>query len=452
MILLFRQFLRSSLALYGLVILLICSVVACLVGKQHITELKNTQTESQKYQKHQIEYNVKYFPTDLGYMLYYQRFGIANTIMPLQAFAIGHRDLNPSVIALTVRNLEAQRYDGDFINPYNSFVGNIDLSFVIIYLFPLVLIAFGYNVISGEKENGTWNLLNTQSDSKIALISKMIFARMFPVFAIYIGITLIAGAVLRLPFNQALFSYILLGLMYLFFWLSLLIVVLALDRSSTTNALSLALCYLILLVLLPSLTNNYLAHQYPIPEALENNIKQRKGYHEKWDMDHKETLSKFFTKYPQFSHYKVPDQDFNWPIYYAMQQQGDDDAAASTQGLFSKLKMRDEAALQISKFIPTLLIQLGFTRLAKSDLLNHIKFLEAAGNFHAQKRLHFYPKIFENEQASNQDWSTLQSLNYFNEDEEFNWPATVLPLFWMILIMISSAVIISNYGKFFSFQ
>ena len=47
----------------------------------------------------------------------------------------------------------------EMINPVQLLLGTFDLAFVIIYILPLLIIAFTYNVLSREKEQGTLKLL-----------------------------------------------------------------------------------------------------------------------------------------------------------------------------------------------------------------------------------------------------------------------------------------------------
>jgi ABC-2 type transport system permease protein len=95
--------------------------------------------------------------------MYYLKFAYINPTENLAGLAIGQRDINSSIQVNTIRGLEGQKYDSDIRNPFQLMMGNFDLSFVILYLFPLVIISLCYNLYSEEKENGTWALLKTQS-------------------------------------------------------------------------------------------------------------------------------------------------------------------------------------------------------------------------------------------------------------------------------------------------
>jgi ABC-2 type transport system permease protein len=101
----------------------------------------------------------------MGLLLYYFRFGLVNHTPNLAGLSIGQRDINPSIISVTIRNLEEQKYTTDLMNPMYQLLGNLDFSFVLLYFFPLIIIAFCFNIISEEKEEGTWSLLLTQAQN-----------------------------------------------------------------------------------------------------------------------------------------------------------------------------------------------------------------------------------------------------------------------------------------------
>ena len=86
----------------------------------------------------------------MGLLLYYVKFSLVNKTFPINSLAIGQRDVNPSIQSVTIRGLEGQKYDSELNNPSNLLLGNLDFSFVLIYLFPLLIIAFTYNIVSEE--------------------------------------------------------------------------------------------------------------------------------------------------------------------------------------------------------------------------------------------------------------------------------------------------------------
>ena len=85
--------------------------------------------------------------------------------------AIGQRDLFRYYYRLTGMSLYYQLFENELANPMNLLAGNFDLCFVIIYLIPLLIIAFCYGLYSTDKESGVLPLLLIQSLSLQRIIT-----------------------------------------------------------------------------------------------------------------------------------------------------------------------------------------------------------------------------------------------------------------------------------------
>jgi ABC-2 type transport system permease protein len=174
--LLIKNFTRSKGLMLGLLLLLISGLVSLKIGKQF---LENAQIieKTAHYQQENINRYVQNVDKEMGLLLYYLRFGLVNQTPNLAGLSIGQRDINPSIISVTIRNLEEQKYTTDLMNPMYQLLGNLDFSFVLLYFFPLIIIAFCFNLISEEKEEGTWSLLLTQAQNpKNVLLWKLLSA------------------------------------------------------------------------------------------------------------------------------------------------------------------------------------------------------------------------------------------------------------------------------------
>ena len=74
---------------------------------------------------------------------------------PLAPLAVGQSDLLPYYFRVTVNSRDTLMGNDEIENPIHLLSGRFDLAFVSIYLFPLMILALTYNLISGEKEDGT---------------------------------------------------------------------------------------------------------------------------------------------------------------------------------------------------------------------------------------------------------------------------------------------------------
>lgn len=433
----YKHFIRSRSVLAGLGLLFITGLISLLIGRQFMQRQEQHVRDVTAWQQEHIDRHVASPDQETGLLLYYLRFTIANKANPFNALSIGQKDVHPAVKSLTIRNLEAQQYDSDLYNPSNLLLGNLDYSFVLIYLFPLVLIAFTYNTLSSEKENGTWSLLVIQSGRPWRLLAKLFSLRCATIFAVF-GLLLLAAAVLlQLPFDASLLAVAALGAGYLLFWSALSFWVVSWQQSSAVNAVSLLAFWVLLTLVAPASLNSYLTNKYPVPEALETALDQRRGYHEKWDMDKQATMDKFFNHYPQFSKYPLPaDQSqFSWLWYYAMQQMGDDDAQQKSTEMKAKLQARERAAGAIASFVPTLHAQWQMDHIAQSGLSNYLQFQDSAARFHEKMRLYFYPKIFDDTPVETINWDHFP-VEFFAAPQVLSIGSMLLPVFLFSLLLL----------------
>ncbi|TDP03319.1 DUF3526 domain-containing protein [Flavobacterium sp. 245] len=435
LVLLFKNFIRSKGTKIGLLFLLIIGFISLLIGRQFQEKQQNNITEAALYQKEHIARNAAFHKDEIGLLLYYIKFSLVNNTLPINSLAIGQRDVNPSIQSVTIRGLEAQKYDSELNNPSNLLSGNIDFSFVLLYLFPLLIIAFSYNIISEEKESGTWKIVATQTPNTFFYILKLFYVRILSITVLLTLILLAAIFFLQIPIDKSFFLFYGLSVLYILFWFAVCFFIVSFQKNSNFNAVILLTIWLFLIIILPAGINTYIINKYKVPEALELALTQRNAYHEKWDMNKQETLDKFYNHYPQFKNYPLPDKEFSWLWYYAMQQMGDDESSVQSKELELKLKQRNQASELIAQFIPTLHTQIQLNEIAKSDLRNQLLFLKETTKFHEKLRLYFYPKIFDNAPVNQEKWEKFK-VETFKDNSEASFMKAFLPLFIFNLVLI----------------
>lgn len=435
LVLLFKNFIRSKGTKVGLIFLLLIGFISLLIGQQFQEKQHNNITETALYQKEHIARNAAFHKDEIGLLLYYIKFSLVNKTFPINSLAIGQRDVNPSIQSITIRGLEAQKYDAELNNPNNLLSGNLDFSFVLIYLYPLLIIAFSYNIISEEKESGTWKIVATQSQNIFLYILKLFYIRILSLIILLTIVLFMAALFLNIPLDKSFLSFYILCILYILFWFAVCFYIVSLQKSSNFNAVILLTIWLFMIIILPAIINTYIVNKYPVPEALELTLKQRNAYHEKWDMDKKITMDKFYNHYPQFKSYALPEAEFNWLWYYAMQQAGDDDSAEQSGELEIKLEQRNKTSQLIALFIPTLHTQMQLNEIAKSDLGNQLLFLKETKQFHEKLRLYFYSKIFNNTAVNQVKWDQFK-VKTFEDSSDTNLSKVFLPLLIFNLLLI----------------
>ncbi len=437
--LLIKHFFRSKTVWLAFGILIFLGVLSISTGKQFLNQKQATIAKTAEQQRKHIETQTKLYEDDIGLLLYYLKFSFVNPVQPLAGISMGQSDVNSHIQNVSILNLEGQKYDTDLVNPMRLQVGNLDISFLIIFLFPLIIIALSFNILSEEKEKGTWKMITTQGISSFKFLLKKLSIRVAFIYIALSILLLLSKIILGIPFTIDFLYIVIISYLYVLFWFALCFFIILLRKSSNTNAIILLSCWLLLVVFLPVLVNNYVANTYPVEEAFAMTIKQRDAYHTKWDTDKKETMEKFYNHYPQFRKYELTETGFSWLWYYAMQQMGDDESKVEREAMFEKIKKREELSASIAQFFPPLQVQLSMNSIANTGLSNHIAFLNETTNFHEDIRLQLYPKIFENLPASSVNWQEYKPV-VFKPQNSFNILKSVFSLLLLSFILIGLGV------------
>lgn len=109
--------------------------------------------------------------------------------------------------------------------------------------------------------------------------------RFVSVIGVFLILMILAFIILDLSFNTIFFGFVSVSLFYLSFWFALSFWIVSMKKNSSINAASLLSLWIVLIIVLPALLNNFIINRYPLPEALDTVIEQREGYHAKWDTD-----------------------------------------------------------------------------------------------------------------------------------------------------------------------
>lgn len=307
---------------------------------------------------------------------------------PFARLSIGQRDVNPYYLQLNGQNLYLQLFKSEIANPRKLLAGNFDLSFVIIYLLPLLIITFTYNLLSDEKERGTLPLLRIQPVALHHLIlCKLLF---------WLGIT--AALLLLISATAFLWSgiaatsarsmgwWMLITMSYTTCWFALLLLVNAFNRSSAFNAMwSLGLWLLFLVVVPASFNLSFTNESQADPVRLTDFIRRRQGLGES-KQEKRAVLERFYRQYPQ---YRPVDtitaaRFMEFQAYAAYVTLLDAEAKPSIDDYFQQVWKRQQQIAAFNLINPAVNTQNLLNILGHSGLEDAFAFRESIAHFHQQ--------------------------------------------------------------------
>ena len=356
-------------------------------------------------------------PADAGDIGYYHTTFAVHHPDPWAALSLGLRDVNPSYVKLRLLGLQNQLYATDNTNPMKVLSGNFDLAFVLVYLFPLLIIALSFNLLSSEREEGILVLLLAQPVRPGTVVAAKLAFRL----AIVLGLALLLSAVgmgwAGVPLDGRVATWLALTVLYCLFWFGVVLVVTALHRPSAVNAVALLGVWLLLVVLVPSLLNLGVAAARPVPQGIELTIKQREEIHGGWDRPKTETMNRFFALYPQWRDTATIRERFAWRWYYAFQHLGDLAVAPQAAAYARGLQQRYDLVERLNMLSPAINAQSSFNALAGTDLPTHLRFQCSATRFHDSLRAFYYPFLYRKVAFTHADYAREPTHTFTSQPE-----------------------------------
>lgn len=380
--------------------------------RQHLAELPTLAEHNAQ------ELQVK-FPgeADAGEIGYYRTTYAVHHPTRWASLSLGQRDVNPYYVKLRLLGLQGQLYASENVNPAKVLNGNFDLAFVLVYLFPLLVIALSFNLLSSEKEQGILPLLLAQPISAGLVVGAKLSFRLTLVLSLALGLSAVAMLGAQVPLDSRAGLWLALVTFYCLFWFGVAYVVTAWQRNSAFNAVTLVGLWLVLVVLVPGLLNVYVGAARPVPQGIELTVKQREEIHGGWDQPKTATMNRFFALYPQFRDTTTIQERFVWRWYYAFQHLGDHSvqplAAAYAQGM----QQRYELVNRLNWLSPAINAQTSFNALAGTDLPTHLAFQQSATRYHDALRAFYYPYLFHQVAFTHADYAKEPTHTFTSSSE-----------------------------------
>jgi ABC-2 type transport system permease protein len=229
---------------------------------------------------------------------------------PLTVLAVGQSDLVPSSYKVGLwGRLEWQaraRVVQQLEHPLLLKASRFDLAFVILYLYPLLILAVGYNMVSGERDARTLGMLLAQPVRLRTLVLGKVAARALFVFGCAVGFSLLGfllgGVGLGGDHLVRLLLWVAAVVVYGGFWFGLAVLANAFGRNSAATALVLAVAWLLFLFIVPSTVNFVATALYPVPPRIEF-INAARAAEDGARGRRKELVAAFLSEHPELAQY-----------------------------------------------------------------------------------------------------------------------------------------------------
>ncbi|MBU0488138.1 MAG: ABC transporter permease subunit [Bacteroidetes bacterium] len=340
----------------------------------------------------------------------------------LSFISMGLSDYYPYHYQISLRNQQLFSFlmgDDRMENPVNQLNSNFDLAFVLIWLLPLFIIAFSYNVLSSEKEQGTFKLLKAQPVS----ITRILIIKILLRFVIIIGIIAISICLFFSLFGVSIVDNItaIINLLsaisaYVLFWFMLSILVNLFNKNSSINAGILFTSWLLIILIIPTLLNLVANYKYPVSTRIEYISFVRDATCE-IDNNPDKVLDKYFSEHPELGTRKSENMPF-WVYTVALKNKIVEEVSDSLIMKYkSQLNNQIEFISYWKYFSPAIILQQALDKLSGNSTNDFLKFQAKADEYNYKWRRCFFQKILKDELLSKDDVLDLPRYSYEYEKE-----------------------------------
>ncbi len=334
---------------------------------------------------------------------------------PLAVVSTGQSDIFPFYSKVAVGNTNAGSDNDHFENPFSTAIGQFDLAFVLTFIFPLLIIAFTYNLLSAEREQGILRLLLSMPLSvRTWLFQKLTFRY---VFLLLLSIILLAMSLGIFGVSITNFSFLQLSAalgFYALFWFLVAFSVNLLEKSSAVNAMILLGVWLFFTLLVPSVASMLSSTLYPVPSRVGFVTAQRDAESEA-EKKHEEIINNFYAKNPQFlkpANEKEQTWRTRWLERFAEKEYSEKIVGKIRIDFEEKAQAQRHFADNFQWFSPAIFFQNTLSRLAKTDTETYLDFQVRTAEFEKKWTTFFKGKFLKDEKLKTADYDNLPKWEY----------------------------------------
>lgn len=333
---------------------------------------------------------------------------------PLLALTVGQSDLYANHYKVTARLQQAQLAGDQLTHPLAQLTGHFDLTFVVLYLYPLMILASGFDLTVTERQSGTLRmLLAFPVPLSVAVLAKvMARAALLLMLPAALLLSSLASGGASYPVGRLLL-WTLAVLVYGGFWLGLSIIVGATARSASASALVLAGAWLILVVLVPSLLNLLIRSAVPVPSSVEFATRARAATRDAV-LQGSRQLGSFLEDHP------ASGTGLQGMQQYAMLQDiRDTEVNRRMQPVLAQhegqLARQRRAVSGVQFLSPIMVMQLALTDIAGTGDVRYARFRNAVSEFQGSWKTFFQPRILTLTPLSSHDIASAPTFAFGEE-------------------------------------
>ena len=358
---------------------------------------------------------------------------------PMSFIATGQADLFTHYVKPTVSGDDFALNFTEMTSPVQLLFGSFDLAFVIVYLLPLLIIAFTYNVLSSEKEQGSLRLLASQPISIRKWVFQKLMLRFFwlsLLVALSLVIVILVARIQPLEWSS-IFSLLGLTLGYMLFWFALAFLVNIFVDSSAKNAVSLIMLWVVFVLLTPSVLNQLGNTLYPMPSRtlMINEMREQKAEATKRQ---DEILDNFLRDHPEYAINDSTQSRNFYHRYIASQKVVKEELEPIVDAYETQLQKQQKWTEKLQWISPAIVVQESLNQLAGTSTADYENYRKQVIGFAGEWRAHLTKFLYNNTPFGQKDYAALPQFEYQDK--------TNGKIGFSVLVLLAIALVLLIFG------
>lgn len=337
---------------------------------------------------------------------------------PLPWLAIGQSDLTPGHENVVLWRLATPGDSrAELENPTQLLAGRFDLAFVLVWLFPLCLLALLYDVLARDRESGTLRLGLAQGVTAHRWLWHRALVRAAPI----LGLAMLATAATVLGVgwggrSRWVFALLIVAA-YGLFWVTLVAAVNTVVRNAAAAAAALGSAWVVLVLIAPTLLNVTVESLYPTPSRPELVAAARRA---SGDAEQRggELLNSFYRDHPELA---PPGRQADLAAQQLTVQEEVSRAIEPVRQRFDQQLARQQAVVSRWRLAsPAITMQEALTDLAGTGYWRYREFRTQIEEFKAGVAEFYAPKIHRREALTISEYGNMPQFA-FREEHYTAW-------------------------------
>ena len=364
---------------------------------------------------------------------------------PMSMIATGHSDIFQHTSEVSVYGEQA--YQANFKemrSPLQQVLGFFDLSLVLVFLFPLFVLAISYNLVSEDRERGSLSLLLAQG----VAVRQWLFAR---IFVRYVFTTTILGVsvLVSLGFlgvlgNLSLSSLIWMGAitaLYGALWFTVSYGINLRRGGSARHGFALVVLWAAAVLVIPGGLNQLARVAYPMPSRVSQVNAMRVAVAEAEEANTK-TFQQFYQKHPDLK----PEGDVGrdsgrgWFMnYFAIQAEAWRAIQPMLEEFDAQLGKRNRLIDILGGLSPSIPYASSLDQVAGTSPAHYRSWQQQVANFSQTWKDYVFPKVFHDQWLEVKDLENLPSFTFNHDQVPTNLPLQFLIMLCQGLVLVAWA-------------